>query len=87
MIELFHNGKYSLILSIDINGIKEILYYLKSYNLEDCFTKLRYNENEVNFHIIQNENPVNIFISKSFVSIEMDGEEIEYFTERLENVL
>lgn len=85
MIELFHNGKYSLTLAIDINGIKEILDYLNSFNVKHSFTKLRYNENEVNFQIIQNENPTNICISKGFVSIEMDGDEIEYFIERLEN--
>lgn len=84
MIEMFFNGKYSLMLAVDINGVKEMLEYLKSCNLESSFIKLKYNENEIKFQIISNENPTNIYINKSFVSLEMDEDEIEYFIDRLE---
>ena len=88
MIKLNKNSTSSYCLQMDVEGINETLKYLKDMNEEgNGYLQIMYLGGEIKLQIETNVNIDEIRISRDFVNIYMDYEELEYFEQRLEDAL
>lgn len=88
MIEIVKNSNISFLLKIDIQGIKEILMYTKekSSNNKECLQVI-YLGKKIDLEIRLSSDIDDMIVCEDFIEVYMDGEELEYLEQRLENAL
>ncbi|MDE6016155.1 MAG: hypothetical protein K2H41_10730 [Acetatifactor sp.] len=88
MIELIKSSRISIDLKMDMQGIEEILMYIKELNNKNVKSpKILYSGNTRNLEIELDTDVDELIISKDVVKLYMDGEELEYLEERLKDAL
>ena len=86
MIEMFRNNTMSFLLKVDIQGIEEMLKYIKTVSEKsEEYIQILYSGQEKKLTIKLDSDVDEMIIREDVVEMCMDEEELEYFEERLKN--
>lgn len=88
MIEMIKRNTASFLLKADMQGIEEVLMYIKALSdKSEKYLQILYLGNERNFAIKLNSDANEMLIGEDIVKVYLDEEELRYFEQRLNNSL